>query len=341
MILIDRDAQTDRAPALRWVNASVEAIFRKLGATMPKGTLTPVRGVAFHSADTDKRQEVRVAAGTAHLVDLSALRAALLVAASGAGAAFEGGTAAVRVRMMETDVAAECGEGPPRTARLLILASGACSDAAASAGLPLRPPSPGRFAAQLDWPVGRGSTLPAGVLQFVLGLERGAGLATFWSTGEREVVTVFATTEAAARTRLAVLLRSLADRLGAVLPGQAAPERAAIVPMPVGHALEIESHVGKRTVAIGDAGGFIANATCEGVYPAMWSAEIAAATVEAALKGAQPQDALREFDTQWRTTMADYLRPPNADLQFLLPLVFSNRQMAERLAGAFLRGENL
>jgi hypothetical protein len=39
--------------------------------------------------------------------------------------------------------------------------------------------------------------------------------------------------------------------------------------------------------------------------------------------------------------MAEYLRPPNADLHFLLPLVFSNEQMAKRLAAAFWRGENV
>ena len=63
---------------------------------------------------------------------------------------------------------------------------------------------------------------------------------------------------------------------------------------------------------------------------------VAAEIIHRALDRPHPQDELREFDTKWRTTMADYLRPPNADLQFLLPLVFANKQMAERLAGAFL-----
>jgi len=39
--------------------------------------------------------------------------------------------------------------------------------------------------------------------------------------------------------------------------------------------------------------------------------------------------------------MAEYLRPPNADLHFLLPLVFSNQQMADRMALACWQGENI
>jgi hypothetical protein len=39
--------------------------------------------------------------------------------------------------------------------------------------------------------------------------------------------------------------------------------------------------------------------------------------------------------------MAEYLRRPNADAHFLLPLIFSNQQMADRMAAAFWRGENI
>jgi hypothetical protein len=39
--------------------------------------------------------------------------------------------------------------------------------------------------------------------------------------------------------------------------------------------------------------------------------------------------------------MAAYLRMPNVNLAFLLPLVFTNRQIADRFARAFLFGENL
>jgi len=39
--------------------------------------------------------------------------------------------------------------------------------------------------------------------------------------------------------------------------------------------------------------------------------------------------------------MAEHLRRPNTDTHFLLPLIFSNRQMADRMADAFWKGENI
>jgi hypothetical protein len=73
----------------------------------------------------------------------------------------------------------------------------------------------------------------------------------------------------------------------------------------------------------------------------MWSAELAARIIEQAAGSPQAQDTLRQFSSLWRTTMADYLRPPNTDLQFLLPLIFSNQQMAIRMAAALWQGENI
>jgi hypothetical protein len=39
--------------------------------------------------------------------------------------------------------------------------------------------------------------------------------------------------------------------------------------------------------------------------------------------------------------MASYLQMPNVNLAFLLPLVFTNQEIADRFARAFLFGENL
>ena len=47
------------------------------------------------------------------------------------------------------------------------------------------------------------------------------------------------------------------------------------------------------------------------------------------------------FDTRWRLEMADYLRQPNTDMEFLIPLVFSNQPIADRMAAAFFLGDNI
>jgi hypothetical protein len=116
---------------------------------------------------------------------------------------------------------------------------------------------------------------------------------------------------------------------------------AEVVRSPAAEALDMDSHVGKHTLLIGDAGGFISAASNEGVYPAMWSAQIAAEVADAALQTVHSQDELMSFDSQWRMKMADYLRSPNTDIQFLLPLVFSNQPMADRMGAAFFSGENI
>jgi flavin-dependent dehydrogenase len=114
-----------------------------------------------------------------------------------------------------------------------------------------------------------------------------------------------------------------------------------VIRSPVATALDTESHVGKHTLVIGDAGGFVAAASNEGIYPAMWSAQIAAEVIENALHANRSQDELISFDSAWRMQMADYLRSPHTDIQFLLPLIFSNQPMANRMGAAFFHGENI
>ena len=47
------------------------------------------------------------------------------------------------------------------------------------------------------------------------------------------------------------------------------------------------------------------------------------------------------FDTTWRMEMVDYLRSPHTDVRFLIPLVFTNQPMADRMGAAFFFGENI
>lgn len=324
----------------RWVSSGVEPLLKALGVPARDAAAEPVRGVAFHASDFSKRQEVSIGGGAGWFVDLADWNSRLTRSTAATAAADASGEA-VAFRMREDEVVVGLADGTERAARLLLLADGSPSRAAGAIGMELRPSLSSRWGAQLEWPATRGSRIAPGVLHWVLGIEGGAGLATFWSAGGRESLSVFASSASVVQSWLARLLPGLVDSCGVVLPRDLPAGGAPARCVPAGLALEIESHVGKRALAIGDAGGFVAAATCEGIYPAMWSAQIAAEVADAALTGDCPQDELREFDARWRGAMAEYLRPPNADLQFLLPLVFSNKQMAERLARALLRGETL
>jgi len=136
-------------------------------------------------------------------------------------------------------------------------------------------------------------------------------------------------------------------RLG-LLPEKTRLPRPEGWPIPAGAAVEFENHVGKRTVLIGDAGGFASAATGEGIYPAIRSAHLAAGCILTALKadagkvpGSTCQDELLKFRSLWRRTMARHLQMPNVNVSFLLPLIYTNQEICDRFAKAFLFGENL
>lgn len=119
------------------------------------------------------------------------------------------------------------------------------------------------------------------------------------------------------------------------------PEGFSVRPIARGLALDRDSQVGKNTLAIGDAGGFVAAISHEGLFPAIRSAELAIETAATAVASPHPQDALMAYDAAWRGELVDHLRMPNADLRFLLPLVFSNARMAAKMAEAVLFGKNI
>lgn len=116
-------------------------------------------------------------------------------------------------------------------------------------------------------------------------------------------------------------------------------ESAQSLELPLAGALAQEG-MGNRTLMVGPAGGFI-SATGEDLYPGCWSAVHAAEVMKKALKEPHLQDALNAYRARWRTTLGDYLRGPQQNLRFLLPLVYRNEVMSERLAEAILRGKSV
>jgi flavin-dependent dehydrogenase len=103
--------------------------------------------------------------------------------------------------------------------------------------------------------------------------------------------------------------------------------------------LELELHVGKRCLVVGDAGGFLASFSHEGLYPAIRSGQLAVEAVVRALEADVLQDELATFGAAWRAELAAYLQMPNTDLGLLLPMVFGNAEVSRRVARAFLLGQ--
>jgi flavin-dependent dehydrogenase len=109
--------------------------------------------------------------------------------------------------------------------------------------------------------------------------------------------------------------------------------------LPLGGALAQEG-VANRTLLIGPAGGFY-TACAEDIYPNCWSAVFAADVAKKALKEPHLQDALQPYRQRWGSTLGDYLRGPQQNLRFLLPLVYRNAIMTGRLTEAILSGKSV
>ena len=98
--------------------------------------------------------------------------------------------------------------------------------------------------------------------------------------------------------------------------------------------------VGNRTLLFGPAGGFY-TACLEDLYPNCWSAVFAVEAVREALKHPHLQDALQPYRQSWGTTLGEYLRGPQQNLRFLLPLVYRNPVMTSRLGESILQGKSV
>jgi flavin-dependent dehydrogenase len=111
------------------------------------------------------------------------------------------------------------------------------------------------------------------------------------------------------------------------------------IDLPLAGALAHEG-VANRTLLVGPAGGFYSACT-EDIYPNCWSALYAADAIKKAIKEVHLQDALQPYRHKWRTTLGDYLRGPQQNLRFLLPLVYRNQNMTTRLTESILLGKSV
>lgn len=330
----------------------------------------PFTGITFHSGDLKKTAESAAHDAPAHRVDYAALVRRLVQSATDAGASVIDNATVSDIDLGDKRVTIAFDRREPVETSFLLLADGA-GRTFATVG-PGRPPpvvlpiptdAAGRWFATLELPVDKGHAAKSrdsksrdsngrdskgakaavdANMHWLLDLDRQQSNLTWWFAGAGAVINLLAygTGEAVAHA-LCDTLGRLAEAGLLPLGKLPSPAEVALRPAPTRSALEIESHVEKRCLLIGDAGGFVSETSGEGIYPAVWSARLAAETIAAANESTHPQDELRSFSTAWRSTMADFLRPPNTDLHFLVPLIFGNQQMADRMASAFWKGASI
>jgi flavin-dependent dehydrogenase len=351
VLLVERDSLPHRSTQMVWVSKQARPLLKTVGAKSEAALGCPFTDLTFYNADLTKTAKPDLAQAPGYLVDRAAFDYALVQAAVAAGAELREQWPVAEVRLCEGYVEvkseAHATADAPR-GRMLLAAVGYGGDLAhrlhRSGHSP--PPPPAVWTAQVETtltesPKRKPKAKPAASVSVVLGLDRGAAFGLVMLTAKRLAIAI----SAGSPEEVAGLFPELCQRLAAAavipvdLSGEAAQAQAQ--PSPAGLALEMDSHVAKHALQIGEAGGFVSAASNESIYPAMWSARLAAEVVLEALDGEHSQDVLMTFDSRWRMSMAEYLRPPGTDIQFLLPLIFSNQPMADRMGAAFFAGKNI
>lgn len=345
--LVDVKAFSPATRSIGWLNVQAASHLATIGAELDGLLTTPIRAVTFISSDLSKSISSEFSKPIGHLVDVSRFDKVLLAAAKAAGVKHVRTPTLDAVNADEDTVRLGLSAGRSLEGRVLLAADGSFETLASPLGLHRSSTSGTVWCAQLDIPRRRSAqqekqSRPDSDVRIVLGLGTGRAFGYVFPHERSTIVGLSWPGNVKDLTEAFAEFCTGAVKAGLVPAGtRLKPDTAVPYATPAGGALEAESHVAKRTLAIGDAGGFLAAVSNEAIYPAVWSAELASQVVHNALTDGHLQDGLARFDTVWRTTMADYLRMPNTDVRFLWPLVFSNQQMADKMAAAFLTGQNI
>lgn len=342
VVVVDRSRFPRDQTSTQWLSKQAKDVLVELDVATKALLGCPFHTVTFYNADFSKTAKPSFSETPGYLIDRAALDNALAVAVRRAGIALLEGSAVTDIRLTETSAILTLADGARVEGRLLMLAPGTGSPLRDRCGFPSSRSTPPMWTARVDVGAEGGSTTAGPHVDVVLGLDRCGSFGVWCVAKDRASVAVNWLGERdEAIPTLINLCKTAFERkvVRTDLSMQAVEARP--VYSPAAEALDMDSHVGKHTLLIGDAGGFISAASSEGIYPAMWSARIAAEVADAALGTVHSQDELMSFDSKWRMQMADYLRSPNTDIQFLLPLIFSNQPMADRMGAAFFAGKNI
>lgn len=317
-----------------WIGPAGVALLAELGVDARAAKATPFDKLRIHSWDFRKNVLVSDGESKGWFVDRGAFDAALLAVARKAKAAVRSGAAVTRLTLRDDRIEAGLDDGTDVAGRFAVIADGGASEIAAHANL-LAAHRLGGLAQAMFANFEGGKA--GGELDVAIGASRHGQVAVL--TRDKQQTRLMVATRPSP-VPVETLFQQVRDaaRAAGVLNGAPRDEPCRVL-IPAGAALDLETHVGKRCLLVGDAGGFVGAFSHEGIFPALRSGGLAAEVIAAAAPAHVPQDELARFSEAWRTQLADYLRMPNTDLSLLMPLIFSNAQMSRRVARAFLLGQ--
>lgn len=343
VVVLGSPAQSVECPLADWAPAD---FFRMAG--LPKGLLKATGGeefstVIYHNAALDRQSEHSTRSTAGAFLPAGKLVKALAAAAGKAGVKTRTSSEKVAIRLAE-DLVTLAGSSSI-VSRIAILAQSRPEDIFSELSLPARsvPQSP-ISAAGLDIPMTDKAAVKTlgGAMHIVQSPQRGE-MGMYFAVGGMVHVRVIR--GASSPQQHASELSSLVSRLqqAGLLPGdlQLNKARGALWQPPAGVALELETHVAKRCLLAGTAGGFADSITGATIKPTVHSALLAAEVARAACKADDPQNVLSDFKFSWRQPMAEFLRPPNTSLSMLMPLLFVNSRIAAKFTTALLHGKSI
>jgi len=344
VIVLDAPSEACECPLADWVPGD---FFRTPG--LPKSLAkacgaTEFRRVRYHNAALDDHAEYTSRSRAGFFLESGAIQKAMRKLASAAGAEVRTVRSWPNVTLDEDHV--HLGKRRAVEAKLLIIACGCPQAVQADLSMHTRMTLQHPMSVTgLDVPLGRkglDGKLAPHTLHVVECHER-TEMGLFFAVGKTVHLRLIANSSAsgARGAELSALVAGLQGHN--LLPSDLALGRAkgAVWTPPATHALDMETHVAKRCLLVGSAGGFAESVTVHSLAPGVRSGILAARAADAALKSDDPQHALMSFRDQWREPLAHYLRPPGTPLQMLLPLLFVNKRIIPRFTRTLLFGESI
>ncbi|MCH7840567.1 MAG: NAD(P)/FAD-dependent oxidoreductase [Planctomycetes bacterium] len=342
VLLLERDPFPRSTPCAGWLSTRAVDILNKWGVKTGRLLNEPFAEVTLYNADLSKSAKPLLADPVGYLVDRARFDQALVKIAVKNKAVLVQGCAVADLRLNESSVKIQLADGREFESRLLLLAPGRASPLLDRVRLAKGSDERPVWAAHVFEDRSPTSKRTRPTVGVVFGIDGGESFGFCTVSRSRVSVSVTWKGKPAQTGEMLVGLCQAAYRNQVVPVDLSEQAKAApVVPTPSAAALDLDSHVCKHTLLIGDAGGFVSAVSNEGIYPAIWSARIAAEVIHEALDATPSQDVLMTFDSRWRVEMAEHIRSPHTDIRFLLPLIFTNQPMADRMGAAFFFGENI
>ncbi len=346
--VVDCPGSRTESPLADWAPAELFRARGPLRPVMRAGTEGAFRAVRFHSPQLDREATYRQRATAGFVLRRERLLKALAAEAMRAGIRQVRASRSLKPQLEEADVLL-AGRSRVRAA-LLLIAQDSPAEVMAKLNLPARAVPTGRLTIWgVDVPLrGQSQRDELDDLLHVVAFENADRLGMFFRAGDVLHVRILAHQPEAQPPAAGGGADALGELIGGLQHAGLLPPRlnlarasAARWRPPGGVALELETHLAKRTLLVGTAGGFASAMSGQTLDAGVRSALVAADVADRALRSGAVQDALADYKKQWRGPLADRIRPTGTSLRMLMPMVLSNQAMTARFARALLYGEGL